>query len=144
MLSYSISGTGRVNSCYKPVDNINARNDRIMITNGTYSWLFVSRFPILKQRLAYFSLSWLITGCSSRLTTQRVSQVDPVLCTLPKHMSSTPVFCLVNVAQSLFYVYCKSLFVLFYLTIILSVLRLTVTEYPFGIFKLFLVITHWN
>jgi hypothetical protein len=84
MLSCSISGTGRVNSCYKPVDNINARNDRIVITNGTYSWLFVSRFPILKQRLTYFSLSWLITGCSSRLTTQRVSQVDQVLRTQPQ------------------------------------------------------------
>jgi hypothetical protein len=32
----------------KPVDNINARNDRIVITNGTYSWLFASRFPIYR------------------------------------------------------------------------------------------------
>ena len=64
------------------------------------------------------------------------------LLTLPEHMSSSPVFSGVRVAQSFFFcvVFCRSLFVLlsfFLLSIVLSAdLRLLIT--PFGIFKLFL------
>jgi ABC-type Co2+ transport system permease subunit len=36
--------------------------------------------------------------------------------------------------------FCRSLFVLFLLAIVLSVLRFTDSDYPFGIFKLFLVV----
>ena len=50
----------------------------------------------------------------------------------------------VRVNRSLvLYVCCRSLFVLFLLAIVLSVLlRYTDSDYPFGIFKLFLY--HWN
>jgi hypothetical protein len=34
--------------------------------------------------------------------------------------------------------FCRSLFVLFLLVVLLSVLRITDSDYPFGIFKLFL------
>jgi len=51
----------------------------------------------------------------------------------------------VRVSQSLvFYVViCKSLFVLFILSITLSVLRVSASDYPFGIFKLFMIAT-WS
>ena len=45
----------------------------------------------------------------------------------------------VCVTRSLMCIFCRSLFVLFLLAIVLSVLlRLTDSDYPFGIFKLFL------
>jgi hypothetical protein len=46
---------------------------------------------------------------------------------------------LVRIAQSLVFCveFCKSLFVLFRLAIVLSVLRFTDADYPFGIYKLF-------
>ena len=53
----------------------------------------------------------------------------------------TPVFSVVRVAQSLVFcvVYWRSLFVLFILAILLSVLfRFTASDYPFGVIKLFL------
>jgi hypothetical protein len=61
--------------------------------------------------------------------------------TIPEHLSSLHVFCGIRVARSL--VFCvmfrRSLFVLFLLYIVLSVLvRFTASDYPFGIFKLFL------
>ena len=56
-------------------------------------------------------------------------------------MSSTPVFSGIHVAQSLvFYVmFCRSPFVIFLLTIVLSVILLFMaSDYPFDIFKIFL------
>jgi hypothetical protein len=56
---------------------------------------------------------------------------------LPKHMSSPPVFSGVHVTRSLvlYVMFCRSLFVLFLLPIVLSVLLLfTDSDYPFGIF----------
>ena len=57
-------------------------------------------------------------------------------------MSSPPVFSGIGVAQSLFFcVHCildHCPFVLFLLAIVLSVLRYTDPDCPFGIFKLFL------
>ena len=48
----------------------------------------------------------------------------------------------VHVAQILVFcvVFCRSLFVLFLLSIVLSVLRFTVSEYPFDIFKFFVFV----
>jgi len=67
-----------------------------------------------------------------------VSHVEHELITLPQRNSSPPVFSGVRVVRSL--VFCVmfyiSLFVLF--AIVLSVLRLTASDYPFGFFKHFL------
>ena len=69
--------------------------------------------------------------------------MEQELLTLPEHMSSRPVFNGVHVTRSLllrvcFVDRCLS-FVFFLLTIVLSVLlRYTDSDYPFGIFKLFL------
>ena len=60
--------------------------------------------------------------------------------TLPEHMSSPPLFNLICVARSLVFcvVFCRSLFVLFFWVIMLSVLRrFTYSDYLFGIFKHF-------
>jgi hypothetical protein len=47
----------------------------------------------------------------------------------------------VRVTRSLVFcvMFCRSLFVLFLLAIVLSVLRFTDSDYPFGVFKLFLI-----
>ena len=58
----------------------------------------------------------------------------------PEHMSSSPVSVWFVLLRSLVFcvVFCTSLFVLFLLCIVLSVLRrCTIYDYPFGIFKLF-------
>ena len=60
---------------------------------------------------------------------------------------SPPVFSEVRVARSLVFcvVFCTSLLVLFLLVIVLStLLRFTNYDYPFGIFKLFLLINKQN
>jgi len=86
------------------------------------------------------------------------SGVEQELHTLPEHLSSSQVFSGVHVAQSLvfFVVFCRSLFVLFLsflwpntdrrqqvedYVIVLAILRLTASDFPFGIFKLFLPAT---
>jgi len=62
--------------------------------------------------------------------------VEQELLTFPEHLSSPVVFSGVRVARSL--VFCISVFVLF-LAFVFSVLRFTVSDYPFGISKLFLL-----
>jgi hypothetical protein len=54
---------------------------------------------------------------------------------------SPPVVSGVRVTRSLVFcvMFCRSLFVLFLLAIVLSVLRFTDSDYPFGVFKLFLI-----
>ena len=72
--------------------------------------------------------------------TRQVSIVEQELLTLPEHISSPPVVGGVRVTRSLvlYVLFCRSLFVLLLLAIVLSVLlRCTVYDYPFGIFKLF-------
>ena len=61
--------------------------------------------------------------------------VEQELLTFPEYLRLPPVI----VARSLVFcvVFCRSLFVLFLLAIVLSVLRFTDFDYPFGIFKLF-------
>jgi hypothetical protein len=72
-----------------------------------------------------------------------MDKMEQELFTLPEHMSSPPVFSGVRVTRSLvlyvcFVDRCLS-FVLFLLAIVLSViLRYTVSDCPFGIFKFFL------
>ena len=65
--------------------------------------------------------------------------VEQELPTLPEHQSSSPVFNGVRVSLVFCVVFCISLFVLFLLAIVLSVLiRFTDSDYTFGIFKLVL------
>ena len=69
----------------------------------------------------------------------RVPLVEQELPTLPEHLSSPQVFSGVPVTRSLvlYVMFCTSLFVL--LAIVLSVrVRFTDSDYPFGVFKLFL------
>ena len=64
--------------------------------------------------------------------------MEQELLTLPERLSSPTVFSGVRVARYLVFcaVFFISLFVLFHLDIVLSVLRFTNSDYPFGIFKL--------
>ena len=71
--------------------------------------------------------------------------MEQELLTLPEHLSSPPVFSGVRVSRSfVLYVHLYVLlivvcpFILFLLAIVLSVLRYTDSDCPFGIFKLFL------
>ena len=69
--------------------------------------------------------------------------VEQELLTLLVHLSSSPVYSGVRVTRSLVLcvIFCRSLFLLllFLLAILLSVLRYMDSDYPFGIFKLFLL-----
>ena len=70
--------------------------------------------------------------------------VEQKLFTFLEHLSSSPIICVVRVVRSLVFcvVFCRSLFVLvsfFPLTIVLSVLRITNSDYTFDIFKLFVL-----
>jgi hypothetical protein len=76
--------------------------------------------------------------------TRRVQQMEQELLTLPEHLDSSPVL-----VDSCFLIFCCLYSVLkivlcpffpFILTIVLSVLRFTASDNPFGIFKLFFVI----
>ena len=85
-----------------------------------------------------FPRSWLITGSVTRLT-RRVSFVEQVLLTFPEHLNSSPVFSGVRVTRSLvLYVYFVDRCLSF--CTFSSVLRYTDSDYPFGIFKLFLTL----
>ena len=76
-----------------------------------------------------------MTGFVTRLT-RRVQLEDQKLPTLPEHMTSPPVSSGVRVTRFLIFVYVCP-FVLFILAIVLSVLRFTDSDYPFGIFQTF-------
>ena len=69
-----------------------------------------------------------------------VSLTEHELITLPEHLSSAPVYSGVRIARSFvfFVVFCRSLLVLFLLTIVFSIMRCKASDYPFDIFKLFL------
>ena len=71
--------------------------------------------------------------------TRQLPQMEQKLLSIPEHMSSPPVLSWVCVTRSLVLcvMFCRSLFVL--LTIVLSVLRFTDSDYLFGIFKLFFI-----
>jgi hypothetical protein len=83
--------------------------------------------------------SWIITWFLSRLT-QRVSLVEQELLTFPEHLSSPSVLNDVRVTRSLVWCVCfvdrRLSFCLFSFGHLLSVLRFTDSDYPYGIFKL--------
>jgi hypothetical protein len=87
-----------------------------------------------------FPHSWLITGFVTRVT-RRVPLVEQELIPHPQHLSSPLVFSGVRVTRSLVFCdkFCGSLFLIFLLAIVLSVLlRFTSYDYLFDILKLFL------
>jgi hypothetical protein len=63
------------------------------------------------------------------------------LLTLQGYLHLPTGLCRIHVAQSLVFcvVFCKSLFVLFLLAIVFSVLRVKISVYPFGISNAFLI-----
>ena len=106
---------------------------------------FIHSVPLVVNTSWFFPHSWLITGvCNWCQTT--VPLVEQELLTLPEHLrppTSTPGSHGAHVAPSLvFYViFYRSLFAFlsfFLLTIVMSVLRFTDSDYAFGIFNLFL------
>ena len=77
----------------------------------------------------------LITRVTRRV---RVLLVEQELLTLPEYLSSLQLLCGFSVVCSFVFwiVFCRSLFVLFLLTIVLSVLlQIVASDDPFGIFK---------
>ena len=119
-------------------------------TVATMNWLTVMEYlchkwPRICSICRPFPHSWLITGFVTRLT-WHVSLEEQELLTLPKNLSSPPVFSGVRVTRSLvlyvcFVDRCLS-FCTFSLAIVFPVLlRYTDSDYPFGIFKLFWLIS---
>ena len=104
-----------------------------------------SRMESSWQQCYLFEHSWLITGLSTRVTRQ-VPHVEQELLILPEHLRSSPVFSGV-LCCLIFSLLCNVLLIVdcpFPLTIVLSVLLLfTVSNYPFGIFKLFCQTFSW-
>ena len=100
---------------------------------GSYAWSknfiviwMIWYVPIIVNTSSSFPHVWLITGFVTRLTRQ-VPLVEQELLTLPEY-SIFSFMCM----------FCRSLFILFLLVIVLSVLfRFTDSDYPFDIFKLF-------
>ena len=76
-----------------------------------------------------FDLNFLITSLVSSNSSypSRASELNPSFCGV--HGAWSLVFCVV---------FCRSLFLFFFFSIVLSVLWFTDSDYPFGIFKLFL------
>ena len=75
--------------------------------------------PFVVNTFRSFPRSWLITGCVVRLT-WRVPLVEQKLLTLPKHLSSPPIFGGVRVTRSLvlyvcFVDYCLSFCIYFFI-----------------------------
>ena len=97
--------------------------------------------PLVVSTFRFFPHSRRITGFETRLT-RRVPLVEQELLTLTEYLSSPPVLVGFVLRDLLFYMNVLSIdvcpFVLFLLVIVLSVLlRYTVSDCPFGIFKLF-------
>ena len=94
----------------------------------------VHRYPSLVSCGKDIPVHLIISWCSCRLTVKRrVLNVEQKLITLPEHLDSPPVLSGVSVAQSSVFcvMFCRSLFVLFLLVIVLSVLRSTASDCPF-------------
>ena len=91
-------------------------------------------YYLLCRRFTFYYLFW----CHLKVT-RRVAIVEQELLTLPEHLRSPRLFCGVRVARSLVFcvMFFGSLFVLFHLAMVLSVLRFMASGYFVGIFILF-------
>ena len=110
------------------------------VLSGVHVFLMLFVFVLTYTGVQHdFHIKWY----SCRVTVKRrVSLVEEELIFLLEHLSSLPVFSGVRVARSLVFcvMFCWSLFVFFRLAIVLSVLLFTAFDYPFGVFKLLLII----
>ena len=117
---------------------LNQFHCKYIITQKYYKWPRICSVFVIT--IKSFPHSWLIVGFVKRVT-RRVPHVEQELLILPEHISSPLTFSGVRVAWSLVLciMFCRSLFVLFLLAIVLCVsLRSADLDFPFGIFKLFL------
>ena len=117
----------------RPVSPLSISDIKFYCENGSV--------PLVVSTSRSFPRSKLIIGFVTRLT-RWVPLVEQDLYTLTENVSSSPVFSVVLVTRSLVLrvTFCRSLLFLFLLVIVLSVfLRLANYDYPFDIFKLFLV-----
>ena len=92
-----------------------------------------NKYPVLSPFMTYHRM------CNKSNTPGTTHEAE--LPTLPKHLSSPPVFSGVRFDQSYVFcvVFCRSLFVLFLLIIVLSaLLRITAFDYSTSIFNLLL------
>ena len=98
--------------------------------------------PLVANTSRSFPRSWFITGFVTRLTL-RVSLVEQERLTLPEHLSSSPGFKWGSCYSIFDFIcmFCRSMFVLFFIFFwpLSVLLRYTDSDYPFGIFKLFLM-----
>ena len=81
----------------------------------------------------FFSPSQVMT----RIVTFRGCQMWSMNCLPPGEHEFTPVVSVVSIVFCV--MHCRQLFVLFHLAIVSSRLQFTVSNYPFGVFKLFLI-----
>ena len=121
--------------------------------NFKFNSLERKRFKSRKGKYAYFVVSWIKTrvlkGQWHFINLYKYIVLPATYKWSEEHLSSPPLFSGVRVAWSLvFYatlyvMFYRSLFVLFLFLLVIAVsvyLRFTVSDYPFGIFKLFLEI----
>ena len=121
-----------------PVGLDEAITSNVLLLRNIYATNDLMYVPLVNTSCC-FPHSWHITGFVTRVT-RRVPLVEQELLNIPEHLRSPPVFGQVYVARSLVFcvVFCRSLFILFLLTMVLSVLRFTYSNGSFSIFKLFL------
>ena len=108
------------------------------MTQLTYCSLGVKQQSLTHQNSSLFRLQIAVNFCTTTVT-RWVPPLEQELPTLPENLSSPLIISVVRVARLLVFsvVFCRLLFVLFLLTIVLSVLRFTDSDYSFGIFKVF-------
>ena len=104
-----------------------------MVNSKTSLRKFVCRHHDLSNRSVLSSFMIYHRVCNKCNLTG--AHVEHELLTLPKYLSSLPFFSGVRVARSLVFciVYCRRLFVIFLLSIVLSVLRLTPSNFHFSL-----------
>ena len=97
------------------------------------------KVPFVIITIRSFPYTWLFTGLVTRVT-WGLPLVEQELLTFPPL-----VFSGIHIAQSLVFcvVFCRSLFVLLAIALY-ALLRFTVSDYPFGIFKLILKHYMWS
>ena len=98
--------------------------------------------PLFLSTSRSFPRSWLIIRFLTGLT-RRVPLVEQELPTFPEHLSSPPVFSGVRVTRSLVLWECfvehNLSFCTFFVIMLSILLRCTDSDYPYGIFNLFVV-----
>jgi hypothetical protein len=108
-----------------------------------YPFVYVWGVHVLFMSFVFIYVYWCPTRFPYQMllvcltVTWPVSLVEQELLTLPGHLSSSLVLSVVHDARIYVFcvMFCRSLFVLFPVVIVLSVLRFTASYYQFGIFS---------